>query len=243
MARTELTPLPRRQGRIAYRHRSDGHEWGFEDFTLTRDASGGRCLTVHCEMAFDAEHVVRETILNVDAAYQPLDAYVRILNHGLPTGSGWFRFSEDEAEGECFTAATGRLSQRVTIEKPIRGFGIHALMGDGWMAATIPFDRGAGTVHFLGQRNLLHSMHHFGATGPKIEISATGLTYEGDETITVPAGTFHCHRIAFTGMTNAHPPYIMWISADGDFLFVRGVVEGYMDALFQLEQLEGDALG
>ena len=112
MARTEFSALPRRFGRIAYRHRSDGAEWGFEDFSLTRDAAGGRCLTAHCEMAFDAEHVVRETVLSVDAAFQPLDAYVRILNHGVPTGSGWFRFGEDEAEGESFALATGRLSQR-----------------------------------------------------------------------------------------------------------------------------------
>ena len=241
--RTELNPLPRRTGRIAYRHRSDGAEWGFEDFSLTRDATGGRCLSVHCEMAFGPEHVVRETVLNVDAAYQPLDAYVRILNQGVPSGSGWFRFGDDVAEGESFTQASGRLSQRVPIEKPMRGFGIHALMGDGWMAASFPFERGAGHCHWLGERNLLHSMHHFGATGPRLEISATGLTYEGLETIEVPAGTFPCHRLAFTGMTNAHPPYTMWISADGDFLYVQGVVEGYMDSLFQMDQLTGAPLG
>ena len=243
MARTELTPLRRRSGRIAYRHRSDGSEWGFEDFTLTRDAIGGRCLSVHCEMAFDAEHVVRETVLNVDAAFQPLDAYVRIVNHGIPTGSGWFRFGEDEAEGESFTAAAGRLSQRMPIEKPMRGFGVHALMGDGWLAAGFPFEEGAGHTHFLGERNLLHSLHHFGATGPRLELSASGLTYTGLETIEVPAGSFACHRLDFTGMTNAHPPYTMWISADGDFLYVAGVVEGYMDSLFELEQLSGAPLG
>lgn len=243
MARTDFSPLPRRTGRIAYRHRSDGAEWGFEDFILTRDAQGGRCLAVHCEMAFDAEHVVRETVLSVDAGFQPLDAYVRILNHGVPTGSGWFRFGDDVAEGESFTAATGRLSQRVPIEKPMRGFGVHALMGDGWLAAGFPFERGAGHTHFLGERNLLHSLHHFGATGPKLEISGSGLTYSGTETITVPAGTFACHRLNFTGMTNAHPPYTMWISADGDFLYVQGVVEGYMDSLFQLDELNGAPLG
>ena len=243
MARTELTPLPRRTGRIAYKHRSDGTEWGFEDFLLTRDATGGRGLSVHCEMAFDAEHVVRETVLNVDAAFQPLDAYVRILNHGIPTGSGWFRFGENEAEGESFTAAAGRLSQRMLVERPMRGFGVHALMGDGWMAAPFPFERGAGHTHWLGSRNLLHSMHHFGATGPRLELSTTGITYEGTETIEVPAGSFACHRVSLTGMTNAHPPYTMWISADGDFLYVQGVVEGYMDSLFQLEQLTGAPLG
>jgi len=72
--RTELVPLPRRRGRISYRHRADQAEWGFEDFTLTRDAAGGRCLSVHCEMAFDAEHVVRETVLKVAAPFQPPDA-------------------------------------------------------------------------------------------------------------------------------------------------------------------------
>jgi hypothetical protein len=243
MARTEFSPLARRTGRIAYRHRSDGGEWGFEDFSLTRDAMGGRCLSVHCEMAFDAEHVVRETVLSVDAAFQPLDAYVRILNHAVPTGSGWFRFGELEAEGESFTSATGRLSQRMPIERPMRGFGVHALMGDGWLAAGFPFERGAGHTHFLGARNLLHSLHHFGATGPRLEQSASGLTYAGMETVAVPAGSFACHRLDFTGMTNAHPPYTMWISADGDFLYVQGVVEGYMDSLFQLERLEGDPPG
>lgn len=241
--RTDLSPLPRRRGRISYRHHSDQAEWGFEEFTLTRDAAGGRCLSVHCEMAFDAEQVVRETVLNVDAAFQPLDAYVRILNHGVPTGSGWFRFGDDLAEGESFTRDQGRISQRVAIEKPMRGFGVHALMGDGWLAAGFPFDRGAGHTHFLGNRNLLHSLHHFGATGPRLEISASGLTYIGRETIEVPAGSFDCHRLAFTGMTNAHPPYHMWISADGDYLYVQGVVEGYMDSLFVLEQLEGEPLG
>ncbi|MCE2842242.1 MAG: DUF3108 domain-containing protein [Novosphingobium sp.] len=241
--RTELNPLPRRRGRISYRHSSDNAEWGFEDFSLTRDGAGGRCLSVHCEMAFDAEHVVRETVLSVDAAFQPLDAYVRILNHGVPTGSGWFRFGDDEAEVESFTRDQGRITQRVPIQKPMRGFGVHALMGDGWLAASFPFERGAGHTHFLGNRNLLHSLHHFGATGPRLEISASGLTYIGRETIAVPAGTFECHRLAFTGMTNAHPPYHMWISADGDYLYVQGVVEGYMDSLFVLEQLEGEPLG
>jgi hypothetical protein len=241
--RTDLVPLPRRAGRISYRHRSDGAEWGFEDFTLTRDAAGGRCLSAHCEMAFDAEQVVRETVLSVDSTFQPLDAYVRILNGGVPTGSGWFRFGEDQAEGESFTQASGRLSQRMPIDRPMRGFGVHALMGDGWLAASFPFERGAGHTHFLGQRNLLHSLHHFGATGPRLELSTSGLTYIGRETITVPAGSFDCHRLAFTGMTNAHPPYHMWISTDGDFLYVQGVVEGYMDSLFVLEQLTGEPLG
>lgn len=241
--RAELSPLPRRSGRISYRHRRDDAEWGFEEFSIARQADGGRSLTVHCELAFGTDHVIRDTQLTVDAAYQPVEAYVRILNHGVPTGSAWFRFGEDLAECEGFSRAEGRISQRMAIERPMRGFGIHALMGDGWLVAGFPFARGAGYTHFLGGRNLLHSLHHFGATGPRLEASPSGLTYCGEETVTVPAGTFACHRLAFTGMTNAHPPYHMWISADGDFVYVRGEAEGYMDSLFVLERLEGDPLG
>lgn len=205
--RAELIPLPRRTGRIAYRHRGDRAEWGFEDFSITREADGGRSLTVHCELAFGGDAVVRDTVLSVDAAFQPRDAYVRILNHGTLTGSGWFRFGETEAEGESWLHDAGRISQRVAIERPMRGFGVHALVGDGWLAAGFPFERGPGHTHFLGARNLLHSLHHFGATGPRIELSHSGLTYLGPETVTVPAGTFDCHRLAFAGMTNDHPPY------------------------------------
>ena len=231
------SPLPARSGRIAYRHR-DGGLWGEETWSMTRDRAGNRCLTAHCEMAFGNDEVVRDSVLAVDAAFGPLEAYVRILNHGVPTGSGWFRFTGDGAEGESFSQDAGRLSQRMAIDRPLRGFGIHALMGDGWLSAKFPFDKGPGTEHFFG-RNLLHSLHHFGATEPRLEVSTSGLLYEARETITVPAGTFDCHRVAFVGMTNAHPPYYMWISADGDFLYVRGVVEGYMDSVFELEELHG----
>lgn len=73
------------------------------------------------------------------------------------------------------------------------------------------------------------------------DLFASGLIYTGTETITVHVG--NCHRRAFTGMTNAHPPYTKWISANGDFLWGQGVVEDYTDSLFQPEQLTGDAPG
>lgn len=241
----KLVPLPSRAGRIAYRARGAGGEpgalWGFEDFTLTRDRAGGRTLTTHCELAFGADEVVRDSILAVDAAYQPTDAYVRILNHGEWTGSGWFRFGEHEAQGESFTRAEGRISQRRAITRPMRGFGIHALMGDGFLGASFPYDKGVGHEQFYGQ-NVLHSLHHFGATGPGLATSTSGLRYIARETVTVPAGTFDCYRVDFVGMTNAHPPYAMWLTADGDFLYVRGVVEGYMNAVFELEELSGECL-
>lgn len=235
-------PLPRRQGRILYRSRGSGQVWGEERWSLVRDAEGGRTLATECEMAFGADHVVRHSTLSVDQRFQPRDAFVRILNQGRPSGTGWFLFGDSHAECESWTAAEGRIRQRMAIERPMRGFGIHALMGDGWLAASFPFDRGAGHLH-RWPTSLLHSLHHFGATGPMLVASTSGLLYEGAESVEVPAGRFHCHRLAFAGMTNAHPPYTMWISTDGDFLYVKGEVAGYMDSVFELTDLDGVANG
>ena len=40
----------------------------------------------------------------------------------------------------------------------------------------------------------------------------------------MPAGTFECHHFEILGTSNAHPPYDFWVTADGDFLYVKGIV-------------------
>ena len=231
-----FTALPRLRGRVDYIAQASGEVWGFEDWSITRGPDGARVFAAHCEMAFGDDDVVRDNTLSVLSDYHPHDAYVRIVNKGAVTGTGWFRFTDDEAICESWTANEGRISQRMPIARPIRGFGVHAVQGDGWLAATFPYDKGPGHTQFFG-RNLIHSLHHFGATGPFIHTSGSGLRYVGDETVTVPAGTFDCYRVAFVGLTNDHPPYDMWLTRDGDFLYVKGVVEGYMDSRFELVSL------
>ncbi len=236
------TVLPRMRGRVSYRSRTDGTEWGFEDWSITRGADGLRVMQAHCEMTFGGETTVRDSTISVEPDFHPRDAYVRIMRGGRLTGTGWFLFSDTEATCESWNEENGRISQRMPVARPLRGFGIHAVQGDGWLGATFPYDRGPGHTQFFG-RNLLHSLHHFGATGPYIVTSGSGLEYVGPETVEVPAGSFDCHRIRFVGLTNNHPAYDMWLSRDGDFLYVRGVVEGYMDSEFLLESLarEGGA--
>jgi len=236
-----FAPLPRRRGLIEYRNAGDGALWGTEEWQMTRGADGIRVMSAHCEMRFGDDDVVRDSVISVHADFHPHDAFVRIMNHGRVTGTGWFRFGDDEAICESWTEAEGRISQSMPIQRPIRGFGIHAVQGDGWLASTFPYDKGAGHVQFFG-RNLLHSTHHFGATGPFISTTGSGLRYVGDETVTVPAGTFDCHRVAFVGLTNNHPEYDMWLSTDGDFLYVKGAVGGYMNSVFELAELAGEPL-
>lgn len=238
---SSFQPLPCRRGRIDYRRRDTGALWGEETIRITRGGDGLRVFAAHCEMTFDGENTIRDSVLSVHADFHPHDAYVRIMRQGRVTGTGWFRFTDEEATCESWTEAEGRISQAVPIQRPLRGFGIHAVQGDGWLGATFPYDKGPGHVQFFG-RNLLHSLHHFGATGPFIVTSESGLRYVGPETVTVPAGTFDCHRIAFVGLTNNHPDYDMWLSRDGDFLYVKGEVGGYMDSVFELAELEGAPL-
>lgn len=231
-----FAPLPRLRGRVDYRRRADGARWGFEDWSITRGADGLRVMAAHCEMALGTEQVVRDSILSVHPDFHPHDASVRIMREGRVSGTGWFRFTDDTATCESWTADAGRVSQAMTIARPLRGFGIHAVQGDGWLAATFPYDRGPGHRQFFG-RNLLHSVHHLGATGPMLTTTGSGLDYVAREEIDVPAGRFDCHRVRFVGLTNDHPPYDMWVTADGDFLYIRGEVNGYMDSVFELAEL------
>lgn len=238
---TGHVPLPRRRGRIEYRHAGNGGVWGDEEWTITRGSDGLRVMQAHCEMTFGGENTVRDSVISVHPDYHPYDAYVRIMRDGVLTGSGWFRFTDTEAICESQTRDDGRISQRLAITRPIRGFGIHAVQGDAWLTAAFPYQEGAGHVQFFG-RNLLHSTHHFGATGPFVATTGSGLEYVGPETIETPAGRFETHRLRFVGLTNAHPEYHLWVTRDGDFLYVRGVVEGYMDSVFELVELVGTPL-
>lgn len=95
-----FAPVPRLRGRVDYRRRGTNELWGFEDWSITRSRDGLRTFSAHCEMTFDGETTVRDSTLSVDAGFQPLDAYVRIARDGLWTGSGWFRFTDHEAECE-----------------------------------------------------------------------------------------------------------------------------------------------
>lgn len=236
-----FTPLPARKGRIAYRKAASGTLWGGEEWRITREDDGTRTLSAHCEMALGDDAVVRDCVLSLDGEYQPREAYVRICNQGRRTGSGIYWLTKDTLEAQCQSDDDGRLSSTVPIARPLRGFGCHALQADGWLAAAFPFEQGEGSDWFPG-RNPNHSLHHLGATGPGVELSESGLRYHGREDVTVPAGTFACRKMELVGIVNDHPPYYFWVTTDGDCLFVKGVVEGYMDSVFLLETLEGETL-
>jgi hypothetical protein len=214
-----------RRGRIEYRTSQPGFPgglWGFEDWRLTRHRDGTRVLRAYCELQ-DEPFLIRDVIQTVDRDFHPVEAFVRLTTGDRLSGSGWYRFTDAEARLHGLTAARGRIDETRSISRAMRGFGTHSLIADAWLCARFDYARGPGIQTF--RDNLMTSTDHRGATGPEFTTTASSsLQYFGREAVDVRAGRIDCHHFAFVNTSHNHPPYDLWISADGDFLFVKGVV-------------------
>jgi hypothetical protein len=231
------------RGRILYTSRKPerlGQERGREWFSVTTDSRGWRTLHVQCEID-DAPPVLRMVTQTVDEHWRPRDAFVRVSVDRKPLGSSWFRFGDTEAECEGFTVQEGRIHQVMALDRPVTGFVSHPIQGDAWLSAAYPLHTGPGTVTLRG---LASSLDHRGATGPMLCRESTDWTFVGQETITVAAGRFDALHFTLgaedwsPGGAVHHPPYHMWVTADGEYTFLRAHVGGYMMTHYELESLE-----
>ena len=53
----------------------------------------------------------------------------------------------------------------------------------------------------------------------------------------MPAGTFSCYHFAYVVVATDHPEYHLWVTSDGDFVFVKGTFEAPYDWSFELTEL------
>ncbi len=212
-----------------------GQERGREYFTLTHHDDGSRTLTAHSEID-DAPNVVRDVSQTVGKDWYPMDSAVRISVGGTFTGSGWFRFAEDFTECETYTAAEGRISQRMDTDGRMRVFGNHAIANDGWVTNAYDLSQGPGLQTFPVA--FLSSPDHRGATGPLLFATGFGLRFIGPETLVVPAGTFNAlhFQIETYGLLKQHPPYDIWVTPE-DYIFLKGRVTEYMQTCYELAKL------
>ena len=228
-----------RRGTVIYRINEnpafpDG-VWGREFFTLTRHGNGERVLRAYCEL-HDEPMLVRDVFQRVDANYHPMDATVRLTEGDEFKGTSWYWFTDHDAEMQGFNIEDGRISETTEIDRNVRGFGNHSVQGDAWLVAK--FDRSQGPRQHTFRNNPLTSIDHRGATGPRLErTEASTFEYFGEEEVTVEAGTLHCHHFAFVVVSNNHPPYHLWVTADGDFVFVKGIVEAPYNWSLELIEL------
>lgn len=217
------------RGKVSYMSETTG-EFGREFFTVSVEDDGTRTLRCVCEM--DNVSLIRDVTYTVDKNFMPTDCYVRVSNEHKLVGSGWFRFTDNAAEGEAFTVAEGRVSQRLATPGRIKLFGTHPICIDIWKCvhaqATKP-----GEVQVVD--NCMNSSAVTnGASGPLLGRKSYDMVYCGPEKITVPAGTFDCQHFDWrtgTGRT------LQLYTATADYLPVKTVVpEG--KRYYELVELE-----
>ncbi|MEQ8248334.1 MAG: hypothetical protein RID42_11715 [Alphaproteobacteria bacterium] len=223
--RTHLT------GRIDYLYDTPaqrGTKLGNERFSITRFADGRLSQRAFCRIARPGLDVERDSLMAVDAAWRPTDAYVRIETGGQYTGSAWYTFSASKAECAADTRGDGRVTYRRALPGPF-SFCCHALIGDAWMiAAGDPGTDGARAPWDL----LTSTLNKSGASGPALAYIPYGIERVGRETITVGAGTFdtihfRCGRVdGVAHIADAPFSYHMWVSDDPYRLCVRSAYPG-----------------
>ena len=214
-------------------------ERGREHFALTQQPDGTDVLHAHCEID-DEPMVVRDVVQALDhRSSAPRDCHVRLSVGHRFEGSGWFLFGDSFVECETFNHRDGRIRQRVETDGPVQWMQCHPIVGDALLMKL--YDLGQGPDKSFFDNIMLSSPDHRGATGPMLFKMGLGIRYVGEEDITVAAGAFrarHFQVVDTAGqLPEEHPPYDIWCTADDDYLFLRGQVEGYMQTHYELEEL------
>lgn len=230
------------RGEIAYTSRKPerhGQPRGRERFAFTRHSDGKVTLRATCEIEEPEPSVLRDVIYSLDERGRPMDCHVRLTVGDAFLGTGWFRFGDGFIECESYSAALGRVSQRVELDGALDGFGTHPIVADGYLLGGFDWTE--------GQRRLLKlylpSPDHRGATAPLLAHVNIAAEYVGPEEVTVAAGRFQARHFRFvdeggSGFSSDHPPYDLWITADENAIFLQGGVGGYMQTWYELLSLE-----
>lgn len=213
-------------------YRQDGAVIGRETFVTTVHADGSRTIRCLCEM--DTFSLLRDVTYTINAAFEAVDCFVRVINENVFVGSGWFNFTEDYAEGESFTALEGRVTQRVRTPGRTKLFGSHPISMDILKCAHTPAER-PGEVQPL-INCFSSSLIPNGAGGPTLTAKTYDMTYVGPVKKTVRAGTFACLNYQW----NTHTGRTLdMFTVPGDWLPVLTIVpeRGREFELVEFEEL------
>lgn len=235
------------RGRIRYTSKKPeilDQDRGGETFIYTTHVDGSRTLRAHCSIDENPPRVLRDSVTNLDADWNPLGGFVQITVDEAFVGASWYRFAESYAECEGYTVKEGRISERLEFDQRPAIFGTHPIQADAMHTHCYDLSKGKGeqTVGFF----LMCSNHHRGADGP-ILLQRNGLiiTFVGEEKVTVGAGTFDALHFRIGKSTDddymgsdIHPPYHTWITADGDYVLLKAHVTGYMQTYYELVEYE-----
>jgi hypothetical protein len=217
---------------------------GGETYLITQHIDGRRTLRAHCAIDENPPRVLRDSFTSLDADWHPAEAFVQITVDEAFVGSAWYRFTDMSAECEGFTALEGRISQKFDLAEPTSFFGTHPIQADAWHTHCYDLSKGPGEQ--IVPNYFMCSLHHRGATGPGLFQQRNLLfAFLGEETVDVAAGRFQAlhFRIGentdddYMG-TDRHPPYHLWVTADGSYVMLKAYCTGYMQTFYELVEYE-----
>jgi hypothetical protein len=227
-----------RRGKISYIAMEPerlGEERGRERFHMSFSADGRRTLSAVCEID-DEPDVLRHAVLTYGADWRPTEAMIRMDVAGAPMGSGWIDVQPHRITLEGRNSRSGRVSGVIEPQAPVQFLGCDPIVSDGWHLSNFDLSRPDEDQATDG---VLSSADNRGGTGPTLWTLRTGMRFHGRESLTVPAGTFdalHFELLFLSGqMFEAHPPYHIWTTADGDYVALRSEQEGRRYDLVELE--------
>jgi hypothetical protein len=169
--------------------------------------------------------LVREVVLNLDAAHRPLDCYVHIHHRDRVEGTGWFRFGENGVTADLWNVRTGHARDSAATLGPVKAFVAHPIASDVMLAAA--FDRHSHDRVQELRDVFMSSSDHFGAVGPEIARVALDMEYVGVETREAAGRSFetdHWRILPGNDRTgHTHPGEDLWSIRD-TFIFVHAEI-------------------
>jgi hypothetical protein len=220
---------------------------GGETFIITSHVDGRRTLRALCAIDENSPRVLRDSVTSVDADWRPTDGFVRLTVDEKFVGSSWYRFTPKFVECEGYTEQEGRISSRIEMADPARLFITHPIQSDAFLTQAYDLSKGPGEQLIGGL--VACSFHHRGADGPTLlhRPNSEGfyLRFVGPEKVKVVAGEFDALHFqigrsaddAYQGREE-HPPYHVWVTADGDYVMLKAHVTGYMQTHYELTEYE-----
>ena len=218
---------------------------GGETFIITKYVDGGRTLRTHCAIDEDSPRVLRDTTFSFDPQWRPTDGFVRLTVDEAFVGSSWYRFTPRAIECEGYCVQEGRFSSRLDLDKPAPLIVTHPIQADAFLTSIYDLAKGPGELTTDPIPTV--SFSHRGATGPTLLTRTRPgfFRFLGPETITVTAGTFDALRFQIGASTDdadmrtdVHPPYTLWVTADGDYVLLKAQVTGYMQTYYELAEYD-----
>jgi hypothetical protein len=203
-------------------------ENGRETFEMVSHANG-RTLRAFCEM--DDEGLSRDVTMALDAESRPLDAFVRVIQHGAVTGTTLFRVAADAIRCDGWTQDHGDVSQRLPLRAPLRYLGLHPLVGDALIARVRGTD---APGEFRAIPGIANSLSPNGEKGLIAMPTVIDVAYQGRERVAVHAGSFDALRYGLR-WNPAWPVADLWVHGP-EALFLR-LTWDYIGARYELTQL------